>query len=140
MGMFNDGVNGSQRTITVSKNRLIETLTANRERHTETYKQAYEGYQRVCLIAVEALLAGTRSMEAYDERDGGRLNVDRLFQVVHGLPHDHTSHYDEALDMLSWHEGDTVEITPKEFRSYVRDEWDWSNQFNVSASRYTGGC
>lgn len=110
--------------ITVDKDQLLEKLRANREEHREAFRLAMQGYLTAQKIELQKLLA---QLEAGEE-------IDRYLRET--PPEDHTKSYDEAIDMLEWATGNEVELTHAQFVQYVRDEWGWKGNWEVSNSAY----
>lgn len=111
-------------TVVVQKDKLVETLTTNRDAHRAIFEEALEGYK-------------TRSVELLEEhieriRKG---KVERIL-VSLPLPEDHTDDYDRALTSLDWSIFDEVELSMREFDQYVRDNWTWKQEFTATTSLY----
>ena len=53
-------------------------------------------------------------------------------------PVDQTREYDRAIAMLEMSIGDEIVIDGKMFCQLVRDEWDWSDEFLLTNSTYSG--
>jgi hypothetical protein len=102
-------------TITVSKDSLLATLKGNRAKHGEAFKKAKEGYIKVT----------TEQLEAYVRRlaDGELLE-------------DHTTDYDDAIDMMEWSTDGTIELTQSQFVQYVKDDWGWKDNWVASTAAY----
>lgn len=111
-------------TVVVQKDKLVETLTANRDAHRAIFEEALEGYK-------------TRSVELLEEHIE-RINKGKVERIVVSLPvpEDHTDDYDRALTSLEWSIFDEVELTMREFDQYVRDNWSWKNEFTATTSLY----
>ena len=54
------------------------------------------------------------------------------------LPQSHVKDYDEAIEMLEFHTvtedeaKDTVQLTQQDFRTFVRDDWAWKQNWSAS--------
>lgn len=111
-------------TVVVQKDKLVETLTANRDAHRAIFEEALEGYK-------------TRSVELLEEHIE-RIKKGKVERIVVSLPvpEDHTDDYDRALTSLEWSIFDEVELTMREFDQYVRDNWSWKGEFTATTSLY----
>ena len=111
-------------TITVDKAKLMQTLVENRAKHRDTYFKAIEVYRAKAIEIFEEQLEALKA---------GKL-PERSLRLP--LPEEHTADYDRAVEMLHWHEGDTVELTEREFAQYVQDDWGWRQTFTANTTSY----
>lgn len=128
LDLTDEAKHANMSTIIVKKDRLLETLQQNREKHREIFEEALAGYKQ-------------RSIELLEEHIE-RINsgsVERVF-VSLPVPEDHTEDYDRAIDNLTWSIYDTVELSAREFDSYVRDAWAWKQEFVTTSSMYAGSA
>lgn len=111
-------------TVVVQKDKLVETLTTNRDAHRAIFEEALEGYK-------------TRSVELLEEHIE-RIKKGKVERIVVSLPvpEDHTDDYDRALTSLEWSIFDEVELSMREFDQYVRDNWSWKNEFTATTAMY----
>jgi predicted phage-related endonuclease len=113
-------------TITVKKDELLDTLRTNRQRHGDKVAQARAKYREKIIEELDRRLA-----EAKSGRD-----IDPGFLHRLPIPRDYSQEYDRAVEQLEWEVGETVELDPDDFNRYVRDEWEWHNQFVGSTQVY----
>lgn len=113
-------------TITVNKNALVETLRQNRNVHRDVFIAAQDAY-RVAMIA--------ELDRALEEARAGK-QIKRAFSLP--VPEDHTADFDTAIEMLEWHQGDTVELGHYEFQQYVQNQWGWRASFAANTESYLG--
>ena len=111
--------------VTVKVEDLIKTLQTNGERHATTFEKALEGYKAKCLELLEDRIAQLRAGKTPD-----MISI-RLME-----PEDHTEDYDTAIQMLDRHQEKTITLTQREFRNFVEDKWDWTDQWTLSNSQY----
>ena len=112
------------RDITADKNSLIETIKQNRDEHRAKFLRAQENYRARAIAEMD------RHLE--QARNGGV--IDFFFNLPE--PQDHTKDYDNAIEMLSLHKGDEVQLSEADVRVYVRDDWGWKQQFNTTNAIY----
>lgn len=97
-------------TVTVSKTELITKLKANRESHSQLFKDALEGY----FVEVAKKLDAARA----------KIKAGKTIQHLNfPVPVDHTKQYDEALVMLEMSVDDEIELRRAEFNNYILDQW-----------------
>jgi hypothetical protein len=114
-------------TITVSKARLIKTLTQNRAKHGEEYIASLTGWHQKVLTALnETAVHFDQTQETKD------LNIGYRYPK----PEDHTAEYDRALEMLAWETDDSIRLSVMDFRRLVQDDWDWSETHKAFSSQY----
>ena len=52
------------------------------------------------------------------------------------MPRSYEEEYDAAIDMAKWDVRTTLELTYAEFNCFVRDQWDWQSDFQVTNALY----
>lgn len=140
-----------ERKIEVNREKLLETLKKNREKHGKDYQEAVEGYKT---LAMEKLKEGheraqkelkenferyTKRIQDFDPKNpkgSDYLTLVNGINVEMKLPRDYTAKYDAAIDMVSWDVRETLELTHAEFQCFVRDVWDWSDEFRIISEGY----
>jgi hypothetical protein len=111
-------------TITVSKNRLIETLRLNRDEHKAIFDKAQAIYREKMIEELDRMLAEAKAGQPI--RRGFTLPV----------PEDHTEEFDTAIQMLEWETGEEVELVQNEFMNYVENNWGWARSFAANTGSY----
>jgi hypothetical protein len=113
-------------TITVEKARLLATLTENRDKHRAVFLEAQDAYRAKVIEILDQRLE--------DAREGRK--IDLFFRMPE--PVDYTSEFDQAIAMVEWAQGDTIDLTHVDFQQYVLNEWGWSSNFAASTQSYIG--
>lgn len=113
-------------TITVKVDQLLERLTSNLSQHQAKVELAQQRYREQVVAELQQRLSDGRAGRPIDVGVFGRMPVPRSF----------AHEYEQAIEELRWHTGDTVEITSRDFRRYVLDKWEWEQQFHASSSAY----
>lgn len=111
--------------ILADRNKVIDTLKTNREKHRAIVVEARAFY---IAKAREALMARLKEAEA------GKV-VSLAFQM--SPPQDHTKVYDTAIAMLELHTEPTIRLDTQQVRNLMMDEWDWSHHFLMTNSAYS---
>lgn len=113
-------------SVKVKKGELKETVQLNRDKHHAEYSEAFAGYKRACIEALQtnldAFRAGTRQRILINEQP----------------PEDHTKDYDRVLKMLDMSVDDEVTLDASAFAKYVLDDWGWKQNWATSNSKYLG--
>lgn len=124
---------------------LITTLTQNRNRHLETYEQAYDAYQEK--MQDEAKKAAKEAEKfflrlAKRAKQGAEIQH-RHRQLIHTVdleaPVSHVDDYNRALEMLHRTSDANIELDDHNFSRYVLDEWPWQQEFTANTSSYLLG-
>jgi hypothetical protein len=117
--------------ITVEKEKLLETLKANRKKHAEDYKNAYNRYYNTCISELEGRVNELRETLR-------QVNPSSFlkFDLTNRYPQDYTNVYDQVIEMLEFCNADSIEITNSQYESWVKDDWDWKESFMLSTSAY----
>lgn len=140
-----------ERTVTVDRQQLIETLKKNREKHQKDYQDSLDGYKEDASaeLAKQVQIA-QKKIADNEEMLKNRINnfdpneplsdaLTVLSSVVLKLkaPRDHTRSYDVAISMAEWEVSETVELTQSQFQCFVLDDWDWTAEFNAINATYS---
>lgn len=106
--------------------KLLTTLASNRAKHLLAYEKAKKGWKKLVLKDIEKLYS---DLEADKSIDGKRL-------YLKPKPTHFLHEYDEAMEMLKYSSSGTITLDQEHFRAYVKDEWNWKQQFSTSNSTY----
>lgn len=141
-----------ERDVEVDRKKLIETLETNKNRHVELYNEAIAGYKEAARSKLkedgerarqklEKNLA--RVGEAIEDFDPDKPHkftdyFTLVEQVVMTLPvpKSYEAAYDAAIDIAKWDVNETMKLTFAEFNCFVRDEWDWKDNFLEVSNSY----
>jgi hypothetical protein len=145
-------VDQKERKIEVKRERLLETLRSNRDKHLTEYREALQGYKA---MATEKLNAAHAKAKADLEKNVARVQAElnefdpnnpqnhdyltlvNAIQIELRVPRNFTDKYDAAIDMVEWDVRETLELTHAEFQCFVRDVWEWTRDFNVTNAIYS---
>lgn len=142
-----------ERTVTVDRQKLIETLKSNREKHSNSFREAISGYKH---LAMERLVKLRERAKANvdDNFDDIKIKIERFnpneesllsdtVTLVNSMnfhlevPQNHTKSYDVAIQMAEWEVNPTVELTQSQFQCFVLDDWDWKKKFESLSKSYS---
>src|SRR5262245_59625335 len=113
--------------IKVDKAELITTLKKNRKRHRKLFLRALEVYR-------------IRMIEEFERALDEAKNGDPIGRAFHRPePEGQTAEFESVIQMLEWDKGKTVELSHREFRTYVQNEWGWVQSFGANTEAYTSG-
>jgi hypothetical protein len=111
-------------SVKVKKDILRAKVQTNRDKHYAEYNEAFAGYKRACIHALEtnleAFRAGTRQRILINEQP----------------PEDHTKDYNRVLTMLEMSVDDEITLDATHFAQYVLDDWGWKLNWATSNSKY----
>jgi hypothetical protein len=117
--------NHHNRTVNVDKNKLIEKIKANKEKHIKDYE--------------EAVIAYRKEATAQLEKQSQRLAEGKMDLSLHLVtPINAASDYDKVVEMFEWEKNDIVTLTQKEFNEYIHDETSYALAAKFSNSTYLG--
>lgn len=117
-----------QRSVTVDRLKLIEQLKANLIKHVADYKEAVIGYKIKIHADVKHKL---EQIELASDEEALEIKA-----ISFNPPRSYEKEYTDAITMLEWQVGDTVELDQTAFKQFVQNEWTWSGQFEVMNSTY----
>ena len=109
-----------------NREKLIQSLVENRERHENLHAELMEAYRRK--VAAEL-------RDAAAKVESGQQDA---VYVHHAPPPQHSSDYEAVLGMLLATEEESITIDLEEFSTYIRDEWYWSAGFRQSLKDWAG--
>lgn len=112
------------RSIIVSVAELADTLEENRKNHRAIFEEALVNFKNKAISVFEVQIIAIQN---------GKMPETYLRLPI---PEEHTKDYDRALQMLAWHEADTIELTEAEFTQYVQDDWGWRQSFINNTASY----
>ena len=113
--------------IVMSKSELLDALKSNKARHKDAFDKASAAYRKQALKELDRL-----SKEMEKAKDPTKIRVYSNLDV----PESHESDYDIEISMLTAHQGDTITVSKPHYRMYVLDQWEWSDRFNTTVSKY----
>ena len=143
----------SDRKVKVKRDRLLKQLKENREKHGKEYKLAMEGYKASALEKLtkahedakielgKNIETARKKLEEFTPETAHKYND--YITLVHAVnielkvPRNYTKEYDAAIAMMEWEEELVVELTNAEFQCFVRDIWDWTEDFQVTNAMYS---
>lgn len=103
---------------------LIAALEENLAAHTEEFKDAFAGWER---------LAGEWLRDVFDQwGEGERPKL----TCPHVPPVSHAGDYRRAIGMLKMSVDTTVRLHEDEFMRFVMDDWEWSRAWRASNTSY----
>lgn len=142
-----------KRVIEVNRLVLLEKLEANLLKHQQDYEEAMAGYKDELRKKIEEGYVNAkeqversyhRAVEEADaltpesiskRRDHIRFMEDIWIQMP--VPKSFADDYRSAIDMVRWDVRDTLELSYAEFNCFVRDQWDWRDEFDTVTSNYS---
>lgn len=115
-------------SVRVKRETVLERLRANRDAHRSLFEEAIEGWHKEVLRVLD------------EQMKRAKANKRHVPQVYLPQPQDHTAEYDQAIEMLEMSLDDELELTAREFAQYVRDDWQWRNDFITSSASYASAA
>lgn len=138
-------------TIFIQKDRLLEAIKANRDKHNSIYEAAVSGYwleANKVLSQKEAHFTEviTQVKDQFEKQKvifGPYVeNQDKTKAVPQislsfgfngywplSFPECHLEDYDRVINMLEFSVADKVELSANDFNAYVRNNWSWRASF-----------
>ena len=107
---------------------LLENLKTNRGKHLEIVEEAQAEFRKRAIEELDRMLAAAK--------EGRQIQMRVGLQV----PSQHTDEYDNAINLLEMMERadeTKVEISADECERFVRDNWEWTGDFNASNRGYS---
>lgn len=125
------------KTVNVNRSQLLTTLESNLKTHKEVFREAMKGYQDAKITKMIAL-HGAAEKAVNSNNEENRKAVHEAYSTYANLrrPQDHSESYELAIEIMKWETEDTIELSINDFQCYVRDKWNWKEQFRGSVTAY----
>jgi len=120
---------GNGRTYKVKINELVETLKKNRDEHVSVVEEAQANFRKMAIEKLDSMLK--------DAKDGKGIRTSLGLTV----PTIHTDAFDNAIGLMemTMRAGETIiEIDAGEYERFMRNNWEWKQDFNTSNRAYSG--
>lgn len=114
--------------VNTNREHLINTLKNNRELHNKTYEQALEKYWEL------EVKFYTKALASVTEKKSAKYNLRN-----NAKPRNYSEQYDLVISMLEQSTEETIQIDSSDYRAFVLDEWDWSDEWKTSTASYYDG-
>ena len=105
---------------------LLQTLKVNRDKHNKDFAIALNAYRKK---AIEELAIRIEQFKSGDPK----INCSFDLQA----PSNHKKDYDMAIEMIELHQEETFSLDTQQYRSLVKDQWDWSSRFYSTVNVYS---
>jgi hypothetical protein len=148
--------NQADRKVEVRVVMLIDQLIKNRDKHILEYNNAKKVYtdtllQKLHDAVVKAQdklvkaghLLRAKIADFTDEDVKSQSDQFLLVDAVYvnmAVPRSFAHMYDAAIDMFRWETREIVELTYAEFQCFVRDVWDWTEEWSNVSKMYVGSA
>ena len=119
---------GRGRTYKVKIETLLTHLKKNRDEHVEIVEEAQAEFRRLAIEKLDLMLQDAKS---------GACICTRLALAV---PTIHTDAFDNAIGILEMTQDaleECIEIDSGEYERFVRNNWEWTDQFRTTNSAYS---
>lgn len=119
---------GHGRTYKVNISELVTTLKKNRDEHVAIVEEAQANFRKEFIARLDVMLQDAKS------------NKHITTHVGLDVPTIHTDAFDNAIGLMemTMRAGeDTIEIDAGEYERFVRNNWEWTRDFNASNARYS---
>lgn len=125
-----------QNYVRISKDRLIQQLKKNREVHQEEWEKAVRGWRSAMVTALEDYSAKCLTLASELSKDDKMDKISIPPQKFPHYPQNHVSRYNEIIERLDFDLDEEIYLTHSDFNRYVRDNWEWKEDFIANSSMY----
>lgn len=115
--------------VTVSTERVIDTLRKNLSRHRGDLEKLWLAYGR-------AMQKWADEVAAIVERDAPGCAGPIKLPTQPDAPFSYVDEYESAIRMLGHHAPATLEVSTEQAAAWLEDEWDWTRQFALAKQSY----
>jgi hypothetical protein len=125
--------------VTIERGKLLEQVKKNRAKHKDDFDSAMEVYLDQC---VKHLRKRAEKVELYisdpevSRKADEDFTPDRFMHFNLSCPRQYLEVYDQVIESLEWTEEKEIKLSGDQFRNWVMDKWDWSEQFHSTVREY----
>lgn len=141
---------GTMDGVTIQKEKLLEILMENREKHNAIYEAAVSGYYDKVAAELTTKKSQAKNLIAeYDKKFKmvkEESKFDPKFKVSFSpttfcakFPENHIYDYDKSIKMVELSVHGLFALTHKEFDQYVMNNWAWKQSFLDNNTPYVTG-
>jgi hypothetical protein len=113
-------------SVNVSRVKLLAALKENLAKHRKDYAEAIINYR----LALKADL-----VEALNQANDPEFRLEKI-NVDFSHPKSYANQYQQVIDMLDFSVDETINLDSQAFRAYIKDEWAWKGDFDVTNRTY----
>lgn len=110
----------------MNRSELLDTLRTNRDEHVALHKKALVRYEAALVKELKKQLA----------RAEAKKKVNHSFLFKFPVPESHEASFNQVIDLLEHDVRDEIELSRADFQRFMRNEWEWSNQWATTNSTY----
>lgn len=111
-------------SVTISKDKLLKELKANRAIHIAKYHEALIEWKKQVIEELQKTL------------DNAKNKIEYKTRIDLPEPIEYTSSYNEIIDQVEWNEEELIELDLFNFNQYIRDDWTWKQDFLSNTTQY----
>lgn len=125
--------------VTIERDKLLEQVKKNRAKHKDDFDSAMEVYNEQCL---KELRKRAEKVELFIAEPEASLKADEdftpeSFMRFHlSCPRQYLEVYDQVIESMTWTTEKEIKLSGDQFRNWVMDKWDWSEQFHSTVREY----
>lgn len=113
-------------TLKFPKDKVIETLVANRAKHRADFIEAHDAYRETVV------------KQLHERLDAAKSGKPVMLHFNLPEPKDQTKDYDRAISMLGLCIETEIALSEDQYANLMLDDWSWSRATKETYSNYTG--
>lgn len=112
-------------SVEVHVKELLTCLQRNQALHIQQYAEAKKNWLAECIAKADKL-----------KEDLSNGKIPRLMNNFDSPPADMSEEYQLAIDMVKMHDKETLQLDQQQFKAFVKNIWQWSDNWSMSNSKY----
>lgn len=117
-------LNLNHQTVNVNRIELLNALERGKIAHKQQFIELRSDYE----AAVIKFMIGAARRARKGDFTNLVLNI--------SAPKDHTSQYEDVIEMLSVSVDETIQLDKDAYRAYYKNQWSWSAGLEASSAAY----
>lgn len=116
------------------KSYVLSKLKENERVHRETYEDALKNWHQKMLTDLRRL---AREFKKATPKDSLDINLYNQLISENTQPRSYLTEYEIAIEWIENSVDEKILLTQSQFRQYIKDNWEWTDEFIVANAKYT---
>lgn len=111
--------------VEINTKKILNLLISHKENHVKEFQEQMNGWQ-------EEMKQFTNDLDNWAKQGG----VQKERPKEPEKPINYTSAYDELIEMINHHEGETLLLSEYDYKQIIQDQFAWTSYFLSNTTKY----